>query len=105
MTGYGPDPNSDAVHMLSGKTAAATGGSNLAEYSSSQVDSLLTEADSTQDRAQRLALYGQILKIAADDVPYVMLYTHSSDLALTPRFTWPGINEYFYSSPWALQIK
>jgi len=36
---------------------------------------------------------------------YVMLYTHSSDLALSPKFRWPGFNQYFYSSPWALNIR
>jgi peptide/nickel transport system substrate-binding protein len=105
LTGLGPDPNSDAVWMLAGKNAEATGGANLAAYSSPVVDKLIAEADSTQDRAERLMLYSQILKIAADDVPYVILYTHSSDLALSPKFTWPGFNQYFYSSPWALNIR
>ncbi len=105
MTGTGPDPDPDAVSMLSGKNAAATGGSNLAAYSSPAVDSLIAQADSIQNKAERLALYGQILKIVASDVPYVMLYTHSSDLALSPKFRWAGFNQYFYSSPWALNIR
>jgi peptide/nickel transport system substrate-binding protein len=105
LTGLGPDPNSDAVWMLAGKNAEATGGANLAAYSSPVVSDLITEADSTQDKAQRLALYGQILKIAASDVPYVILYTHDSDLALSPKFRWPGFNQYFYTAPWALNIR
>ena len=105
LTGTGPDPDSDAISMLSSKSAAATGGSDVAAYSSPAIDALISEADSVQNKAERLALYGQILKIVADDVPYVMLYTHSSDLALSPKFTWPGFNQYFYSSPWALSIR
>jgi peptide/nickel transport system substrate-binding protein len=105
LTGLGPDPNSDAAWMVAGKNAEATGGANLAAYSSPVVDKLITEADSTQNKAQRLARYGQILKIVANDVPYVIFYTHSSDLALSPKFRWPGFNQYFYSAPWALNIR
>jgi peptide/nickel transport system substrate-binding protein len=105
LTGLGPDPNSDAVWMLAGKNAEATGGANLAAYSSPAVDKLITEADSIQNKAERLAMYGQILKIVASDVPYVILYTHASDLALSPNFKWPGFNQYFYTSPWALDIR
>jgi peptide/nickel transport system substrate-binding protein len=105
LTGLGPDPNSDAVWMLAGKNAEATGGANLAAYSSPVVDKLITEADSVQNKPERLALYGQILKIVANDVPYVILYTHASDLALSPNFKWPGFNQYFYTSPWALDIR
>ena len=54
---------------------------------------------------ERLALYGQILKIVANDVPYVIFYTHASDLALAPKFKWPGFNQYFYTAPWALNIR
>jgi peptide/nickel transport system substrate-binding protein len=105
MTGTGPDPNSDARWMLTEGSGTDSGGADLAGYSSPAVTQLVNEADSTQDKATRLALYGQALKIVASDVPYVMLYTHSSDLALAARFSWPGFNEYFYTSPWALGIR
>jgi peptide/nickel transport system substrate-binding protein len=61
--------------MPAGVYATASGGNNLAGCNSPQVNTLLTEADSIQDKAQRFALYGQALKIDASDVPYVMLYT------------------------------
>jgi peptide/nickel transport system substrate-binding protein len=105
LTGLGPDPDSDANWMLSGNGPGPSGGMDIAAYGSPVVEQLLTEADATQDKAKRLALYGQVLKIVANDLPYVMLYTHGSDLALSPKFSWPGFNEYFYSSPWALTIK
>jgi peptide/nickel transport system substrate-binding protein len=102
--GY-PDPAQDAQDMVDGVYATASGGNNLASYNSPQVNALLTKADSTQDKAQRFALYGQVLKIVANDVPYVMLYTHTDDLALSPKFTWPGYNSYSYTFPWALDIR
>jgi peptide/nickel transport system substrate-binding protein len=103
--GEGPDPDGEAAWMIAGKYATAQGGADLADYNSPTVNTLLTRADSVQNKTQRLALYEQALKVVAGDVPYVMLYTHGSDLALSPKFKWPGFNEYFYSSPWALSIR
>ena len=91
--------------MVGGSSAAAEGGDNLADYDSPAVNALITQADSTQNKSERLALYGQLLKAVGTDVPYVMLYTHSSDLVLSPKFSWPGFGEYFYTSPWGLSIR
>lgn len=100
-----PDPARDAQNMIDGSYATASGGDNLAGYNSPQVNSLLAQADSIQDRAQRLALYGQVLKIVGNDVPYVMLYTHTDDLALSSKFTWPGYYYESYTSPWLFDIR
>jgi peptide/nickel transport system substrate-binding protein len=100
-----PDPARDAQNMVDGGYATASGGNNLAGYNSPQVNSLLTQADSIQNKAQRFALYGQVLKIVANDVPYVMLYTHTDDLALSSKFTWPGYYYGTYSYPWAFNIR
>jgi peptide/nickel transport system substrate-binding protein len=104
--GGNPDPATDIQDMVAGSYATASGGNNLASYNSPQVNSLLTEADSIQNKAQRFALYGQALKIVANDVPYVMLYIHTNDLALNPKFTWPNFNSaYGYTYPWISDIK
>jgi peptide/nickel transport system substrate-binding protein len=100
-----PDPARDAQNMVDGIYATASGGNNLAGYNSPEVNSLLTKADSSQNKAQRFALYGQMLKIVANDVPYVMLYTHTDDLALSSKFTWPGYYYGTYSYPWAFDIR
>jgi len=100
-----PDPARDAQNMVDGSYATASGGNNLAGYNSPQVNSLLAKADSIQDKAQRFALYGQVLKIVANDVPYVMLYIHTDDLALSSTFTWPNYYYGSYSSPWLFDIR
>jgi ABC-type transport system substrate-binding protein len=102
--GY-PDPPRDAANMVAGSYAKVPGGRNLASYDSPQVNALLAKADSIDDKAQRFALYGQVLKIVAEDVPYVMLYTHTDDMALSSRFTRPGYNTNATTSPWTLQIR
>ena len=102
--GY-PDPARDAANMVSGSFAKVSGGYNLASYDSPQVNALLAKADSISDKARRFSLYGQVLKLVAEDVPYVMLYTHTNDMALTAKFTWPGYNTNSTTSPWVLQIR
>lgn len=100
-----PDPARDVGRMVDGSYASASGGNNLAGYNSPQVNSLLAKADSISDKAQRFALYGQALKIVGSDVPYVMLYTHTDDLALSSKFIWPNYYYDSYSSPWIFDIK
>jgi peptide/nickel transport system substrate-binding protein len=102
--GY-PDPGRDAKNMVDGGYAAASGGNNLAGYDSPQVNALLARADAISDKAQRFALYGQVLKIVGADVPYVMLYIHTDDLALSSKFSWPGYYYDSYSSPWLFDIR
>jgi ABC-type transport system substrate-binding protein len=91
--------------MVDGSYAAASGGNNLAGYNSPPVNALLARADAISDKAQRFALYGQVLKIVGADVPYVMLYVHTDDLALSSKFTWPGYYYDSYSSPWLFDIR
>ncbi len=100
-----PDPARDAANMVDGVYASASGGNNLAGYNSPQVNALLAQADSISDKAKRFALYGQVLKIVGNDVPYVMLYTHTDDLALSSKFTWPGYYYESYTSPWLFDIR
>jgi len=100
-----PDPAIDVQNMVDGIYATASGGENLASYNSPEVNRLLTEADSTENKAQRFALYGQVLKIVGADVPYIMLYTHTDDLAVSAKFTWPGYYYGSYSSPWLFDIR
>jgi peptide/nickel transport system substrate-binding protein len=91
--------------MVDGSYASASGGNNLAGYNSPEVNSLLAKADSISDKTQRFALYGQVLKIVGNDVPYVMLYIHTDDLALSSKFTWPNYYYESYTSPWLFDIK
>lgn len=58
-----------------------------------------------RQQAVTIRLYGQVLKIVGNDVPYVMLYTHTDDLAQSPKFTWPAYNYWGYTYPWISGIR
>jgi hypothetical protein len=47
----------------------------------------------------------QLAKTGGNDVPYVMLYTHTDDLAVSSKFTWPNYCHESYTSPWLFDIK
>jgi peptide/nickel transport system substrate-binding protein len=48
----------------------APGGFDFAQYCNAQVDSLLRRAAATYDRAERIALYGQVQRRLVADLPY-----------------------------------
>jgi peptide/nickel transport system substrate-binding protein len=59
---------------------------NDSGYSNPEVDKLLNEARTTSDRDTRKELYGQVMEILHEDVPYVYLYHNNSttDFAMQP---------------------
>jgi peptide/nickel transport system substrate-binding protein len=59
---------------------------NDSGYSNPEVDKLLNEARTTSDRARRKELYGQVMEILHEDVPYVYLYhnNQTTDFAMQP---------------------
>ena len=59
----------------------------------------------TQDPAQRLAIYGQMLKTLATDLPYVPLYIQDYNVALSGNFRWPSYNVYTQWGAWELNIR
>lgn len=62
-----------------------TGGPlNITGESKPQLDALLEKARATSDGAERRSLYGQALKISAEDRPIVYLYPPKNYLVTTP---------------------
>jgi peptide/nickel transport system substrate-binding protein len=105
-TGWGPDPNADAFHLLASKSAR-TGGWNPAGYTNPAVDALISEAVKVQNKTKRLALYAKLMKIVATDVVYVPAFLGSVHLVLSPKFKWTGgggFNQRVFGTPWALDI-
>jgi peptide/nickel transport system substrate-binding protein len=56
-------------HMTPG-----AGGNNRGEYSNARMDELVEAADVTIEPAARRAIYADVQKLAADDLPYVSLW-------------------------------
>jgi peptide/nickel transport system substrate-binding protein len=79
---------------------------NGSDYYPPKVDELVKAGISTNVSAKRFAAYSQLLRKLAVDVPFVMMYSRSQNLAISSKFTWQGgLTPWFYSYPWALHIK
>jgi peptide/nickel transport system substrate-binding protein len=65
-------------------------GFNRGRYSNPQVDALLDEAGATADEPRRLALYAEVQRIVAREVPYISLW-HKRNVAVAQR-TLAGIH-------------
>lgn len=52
----------------------ADGGSNRGDYSNPRMDQLVEAGDSALDPAARRAIYAQVQRLAAEDLPYVSLW-------------------------------
>jgi peptide/nickel transport system substrate-binding protein len=99
-----PDPDSFPSQILGSKNIP-NGGYNTANYDPPEVDTLLQQGVAAQDQAQRLSIYGQLLKRVGTDLPYVSLYDEDYNVALSSKFTWPGYNVYTQEGAWPLNIK
>jgi ABC-type transport system substrate-binding protein len=69
------------------------------------IDTLIKAGKTTQDPVQRLAIYRQMLRTLATDLPYVPLYIQDYNVALSGKFTWPNYNVYTQWGAWELNIK
>ena len=69
-----PDPDGNAHVFLHSK-----GGLNRVRYSNPKMDELLDAARTEGDQAKRKALYAQVTRLAAEEVPYVFLH-HDAEI-------------------------
>jgi peptide/nickel transport system substrate-binding protein len=95
-----PDPSILPSYMV-GRTATY----NVAQYAPASADSLLADGVATGSAARRLAIYGQLLKQVATDVPYVVLFSPYSFTALSSKYTLPPFPCYPAFFSWALHLK
>ena len=63
----------------------AAGGNNRGDYSNPQMDQLVEAGDTTIDPAARRAIYGDVQKLAAADLPYVSLWWDDNVAAFDRR--------------------
>ncbi len=66
-----PDPDQDIYQFT---TQAGIGSFNYTGYANDKVQTLLDAARVLTDMRQRRRAYGEVIKILADDMPYVWLY-------------------------------
>jgi peptide/nickel transport system substrate-binding protein len=100
-----PDPSTWPTTFLGSKNTPPSG-YNVANYTPPSVDTLLAAGLATSNPGKRLAIYGKLLKNLATDVPYLVLFTEDSSLALSSKFAWPTFNYLRYDRNfWPLDIK
>jgi peptide/nickel transport system substrate-binding protein len=75
----------DIFEHIFGSNSFAPKRANRTFYSNSRVDELIREARSTVDQSQRKAMYGEIQRILADDLPYINLWYLDNVLVHTNR--------------------
>jgi peptide/nickel transport system substrate-binding protein len=90
-----PDPSS--YYDFLGSQNTQVGSWNVADYTPSAVNSLMTAGVATSDPAKRLAVYSKLLLRLQTDVPYVALYTPDASIPLSRKFTEQGFS--YWTSP------
>ena len=75
-----PDPDGNIFRYIHSK-----GDENSNKYFNPKADELLEKARAVTDQAQRKALYGELMKILAEDVPWVPLETRPEVKAMSKR--------------------
>jgi peptide/nickel transport system substrate-binding protein len=98
------DPSNNT--FLLGAKNIPTGGFNFSEYGPPAVDRLMKDGLTTTAPSKRLAIYGQLLKRIATDLPYMTLWDQTASAALSSKFTWPTFDALAaFSRPWPLELK
>lgn len=86
-------------------SATAVGKNNFADYVNPQVDELVLAGDATTDPAEQFAIYSDILRIIAEDVPYVPIYAGNKSVALADGFEWSTFGAYYVGhTPYITEI-
>ncbi len=75
------------ITSLFHSSSAKPWGNNFVMYSNPEVDSLLTEADATNDFDKRRAIYHKLHAILAEEAPYTYLWTLKQHAAHSTRLT------------------
>jgi len=100
---FQPDPGTYADFL--GRDNLATGSWNIANYAPPAVDTLLAQGQATTNPAQRFATYSKLWARLQSDVPYVGLFVSDRVAALSPKFTWPDFNPWYWEGDYLLDIR
>jgi peptide/nickel transport system substrate-binding protein len=96
------------ITSLFHSSSARSWGNNFVMYKNPEVDSLLTEADATNDPDKRRAIYHKLHTILADDAPYTYLWTLMHHAAHNTRMSGVRVEPFSffkYIVSWQLEQK
>jgi peptide/nickel transport system substrate-binding protein len=117
---YGEDP--DGLNIVIGLTAqtpdpvegldgsynsqqAVPGGQNRALFSDKRVDELLAQQKVEVDEAARLEQLTELLRITAEQVPYVPVFFAGLPIAVNRELVYAPTTRYSFYSPWISEIR
>jgi peptide/nickel transport system substrate-binding protein len=100
---FNPDPSTYSDFLGSKNTQP--GAWNIADYAPPAVDSLLDAGIATTDKSRRFAVYSRLFSRLQADVPYIGLFVSDTTIALSPKFTYAGFNQWMWDNPYPLYIK
>jgi peptide/nickel transport system substrate-binding protein len=103
-TPYYPDPIDRPLTLLP-SSAAKQGGYNEANYRNSLVDRLIEENLASTDVDRRADLLAQIMKIAAEDLPYLPLWTTNGAVAMRRGLRYRGFSPWFETQSWIERVE
>jgi peptide/nickel transport system substrate-binding protein len=103
---YYPDPGQFPNLFLSPAAVVGSYPWSIFHYQNPAINKLTAIANETTNKTKRLALYGQVMRLEAEDLPYLPLNTEAYFGALNKKFTFSGFGwfggDYW---PWPLGIK
>jgi peptide/nickel transport system substrate-binding protein len=91
-----PDPSWDAIWL--GDSVL-----NIASWTPGDIEDLLAEGVSSQDPADRLDVYTQILTRLGEEVPYVPVYEEGATYA-SMEYGMADFGSFWMNGPWALNL-
>jgi peptide/nickel transport system substrate-binding protein len=98
-----PDPANYA--NLHASVQAVKNGPNLANYNNPTVDRLIGEQQSSADPAVRAKAMGEMLRIAAEELPYLPVLWPDTAMAIRDTYVYEGFNALYFNVPWATKVK
>jgi peptide/nickel transport system substrate-binding protein len=99
-----PDPVDVAFNLLP-SAHAKRGYFNEANYRNPTVDRLIEENLTSLDVNQRADAIAQVMKIVAEDVPYLPIWTRSDSVAISNKFVYEGYTPWWNYQMWINHIK
>lgn len=94
----------DPIGVLSPLYASSNigeGGTNMALWSNTEVDSLFSAATLTDDDTEKMSYYTQAYSVMADEVPYIGLYALQDTYALNNNFSYTPSSMFWYNFTYA----
>jgi peptide/nickel transport system substrate-binding protein len=103
---FGPDyaDPADYINLLYPSANAVKNNFNTANFKDPQVDKLLTAASSAAADADRAKYLFEVLKISAEQLPYLALWWQDDIMAVQSKYVYENFTGLYYNQNWLSRI-